>query len=87
MAQLPEEMFQFILESGTAATVGVPRLGRLIARNTTIATPHYAALTSRGTVPHISPDVLQRHTRVSAVYLGLEDCTFRERSSCSLLTR
>jgi queuine tRNA-ribosyltransferase accessory subunit len=39
-----------------------------------IETPHYVAVTSRGVVPHVSPDVLARHTSIKAVYFGLEDC-------------
>ena len=59
---------------------GGPRLGRLLLRHGhAIETPHYLAITSRGVVPHLSQDNLQRHTNIKAAYLGLEDC-----KSCSI---
>lgn len=74
MAQLPDEMLRFVVESGTHSLPG-PRVGQLLARGRPpIATPHYAPATSRGVVPHLSPDVLEKHTAISAVYMGLEDC-------------
>jgi len=51
-----------------------PRLGRLVAKNGTISTPHYIANTSRGLVPHISPDSMVKHTQLHGVYLAFEDC-------------
>ena len=45
-----------------------------------IQTPHYVAVTSRGVIPHLSPDVLQKHTRISLMYYGLEDCKFHIRA-------
>lgn len=53
------------------------RLGQLSMRGrTSISTPHFIATTSRGVIPHLSQDNLQRHTKISAVYLPLEDCAF-----------
>lgn len=73
-AQLPDEMFRFILQHAAPSESGA-RLGELTLRQRhRINTPHYVASTSRGAVPHLSPDNLARHTRISAVYLALEDC-------------
>jgi queuine tRNA-ribosyltransferase accessory subunit len=59
-----------------------PRLGQLHREGRKIIeTPHYVATTSRGVVPHISHDTLRKHTAVSSIHLGLEDC---ERAPVSL---
>ncbi|KKY28112.1 putative trna-guanine transglycosylase family protein [Diplodia seriata] len=70
--QLPDEMLNFeILKP--AATLA-PRLGRLsVPGRTTFNTPHYIALTSRGVVPHLAPDVLKKHTDLNSFYIALED--------------
>jgi hypothetical protein len=83
-------MLRFTLAQLNPATTG-PRLGQLLrAGQKAIETPHYVATTSRGVVPHISHDILRKHTEVSSIYLGLEDCTYRNfaPTSCadSLLT-
>ncbi|KAL9112320.1 MAG: hypothetical protein Q9227_003438 [Pyrenula ochraceoflavens] len=51
-----------------------PRLGslQLGARNA-IRTPHYVATTSRGIVPHLTQDLLRKHTTIGSVYMALED--------------
>lgn len=73
--RLPGEMIAFVVESGR--NVAGARLGRLAHKlRPSIATPHYAAVTSRGVIPHVSPDNVERHTRISAAYFGLEDCEF-----------
>jgi queuine tRNA-ribosyltransferase len=52
-----------------------PRLGRLaIQGRKELPTPNYLAITSRGVVPHISPDVLSSQTQIGGVHLALEDC-------------
>lgn len=51
------------------------RLGQLLLRQRqSISTPTFVAATSRGVIPHVTPDVLSKLTRVPAVYVGLEDC-------------
>ena len=37
-------------------------------------TPHYLALTTRGTVPHVSQDMMKVNTNIGSVYAALEDC-------------
>ena len=54
-----------------------PRLGVVhFPHRTAISTPHYIGLTSRGTVPHLSQDMMRDHTSISGVYAALEDCMF-----------
>lgn len=54
---------------------GTPRLGKLtFPGRAPILTPHHVVPTSRGIVPHITPDNLKKHTAVTAVHVALEDC-------------
>jgi hypothetical protein len=51
------------------------RVGTLcVKERKELETPNYIALTSRGVVPHISPDVLNEHTDFSGVLTAIEDC-------------
>lgn len=51
------------------------RLGRLaLGGRRRLETPGFVAVTSRGAVPHLTPDNLARHTSVDAAYMALEDC-------------
>lgn len=51
------------------------RLGRLaFSGRRTIDTPNYFAVTSRGAIPHITPDNANNHLDTSGVYMALEDC-------------
>lgn len=51
------------------------RLGRLIvSQRNTVDTPNFLAITSRGVIPHITPDVIQEHLKLSGVHFALEDC-------------
>ncbi|RCI07475.1 hypothetical protein L249_4555 [Ophiocordyceps polyrhachis-furcata BCC 54312] len=50
------------------------RLGRLVLPGRRlIETPSYTALTSRGCVPHLTPDNLSKHTSLGTAYMALED--------------
>ncbi|KAK5993234.1 Queuine tRNA-ribosyltransferase accessory subunit 2 [Cladobotryum mycophilum] len=50
------------------------RLGRLSLPNRKlIETPTFIVATSRGVVPHLTPDNLKKYSSVNAVYMGLED--------------
>lgn len=73
--QLPEKMLSFsCLRSPAKKGLG-PRLGRLSLPDLTrMETPHYIALTSRGAVPHLSPDLMREHAHVRGVHIALEDC-------------
>lgn len=76
LSRLPPEMLAFTLKEAVSSTLGA-RVGQLLRNGrTAIETPHYIATTSRGVVPHVSPDVLAKSTAVSAVYIPLEDCEY-----------
>lgn len=62
--------------SGLAARVGK----FVLPGRKAIQTPHFIAITSRGTVAHISPDLARKHTSISSLYLGLEDCMLSKAS-------
>ncbi|PHH79005.1 hypothetical protein CDD80_5858 [Ophiocordyceps camponoti-rufipedis] len=64
----------FRLLSSAASNGCAARLGRLsLAGRRVIETPSYFAVTSRGCVPHLTPDSLSKHTSVGAAYMALED--------------
>ncbi|KAF7720202.1 Uncharacterized protein PECH_008574 [Penicillium ucsense] len=66
------EMSFTVLSS--AAPVLAPRLGTLaLAGRQALATPNLVPLTSRGTVPHISHDMVRKETAIKNFYVGLED--------------
>jgi hypothetical protein len=52
------------------------RLGTWTKRNQVIETPNFIAITSRGVVPHMTPDVLTQHTQFQGVHMAIEDCRF-----------
>lgn len=55
------------------------RLGRLsLPGKKVLDTPNYIGNTSRGVVPHLSPDNFRSHTNLPGVYLALEDCKFQQ---------
>lgn len=69
-----DSMLNFAFTQQKSSNIG-PRLGQLrCGGRKAIETPNYVTTTSRGVVPHVSHDTLQRHTAVSSIYLGLEDC-------------
>ncbi|CAG8956246.1 hypothetical protein HYFRA_00003626 [Hymenoscyphus fraxineus] len=56
------------------------RLGRLsIAGRNDIDTPNFFSISSRGVVPHLTPDVIGEHTQPGGVHIALED--FIERAT------
>jgi hypothetical protein len=73
-AQTLDEMLRFSLNQ-TSTSECVARLGQLTLRaRVPVSTPHYIVPTSRGAIPHLSQDNIQKHTKISAVYVPLEDC-------------
>lgn len=65
----------FELISSAAIDGSAARLGKLsLPGKKVIDTPNFFAVTSRGAVPHLTPDNLSRHTSVSGVYMAFEDC-------------
>lgn len=52
------------------------RLGRLaFLGRRPIDTPNYTAVSSRGAVPHLTPDNVRKYASFGATYMALEDCT------------
>ncbi|KAL6881587.1 tRNA-guanine transglycosylase [Trichoderma novae-zelandiae] len=60
---------------GSASVDGsAARLGKLsLPGKKVVETPTFFAVTSRGAIPHLTPDNLKRHTSVSGVCMALED--------------
>jgi queuine tRNA-ribosyltransferase len=53
------------------------RLGRLtFSGSRTVDTPNFFAITSRGAVPHVTPDNLLHNVPVQGIYVALEDCKY-----------
>jgi queuine tRNA-ribosyltransferase accessory subunit len=64
------EIFKAAVGDGSAA-----RLGRLtFSGRKVIETPNFIATTIRGAVPHLTPDVVKKHTQFGGAYFALEDC-------------
>lgn len=73
-SQIPDMAFQ-LFKKGLGN--GASRLGRLsLTQRKPIETPNYIATTSRGTIPHITPDNISKHVSFGGAYMALEDCTF-----------
>ncbi|KAH6636816.1 tRNA-guanine(15) transglycosylase-like protein [Chaetomium tenue] len=63
------EVLKGALKDGVAA-----RVGRLaFAGRLPIDTPNFIGITSRGTVPHVTPDNVGKHLQTSGAYMALED--------------
>lgn len=58
-----------LINQGRSGFLTVPR--RPFGR---IETPNFLAITSRGTLNHVTPDILQEHLELSGIHLALEDC-------------
>ncbi|KAM0255223.1 hypothetical protein ACHAQJ_005987 [Trichoderma viride] len=64
----------FELVTSAAADGSAARLGKMsLPGRKVIETPNFFAVTSRGAVPHLTPDNFRKHTSVSGVYMALED--------------
>jgi len=51
------------------------RLGRLsIAERRDVETPNFLAVSSRGVIPHMTPDVISASSKIAGVHMALEDC-------------
>jgi queuine tRNA-ribosyltransferase len=71
-SQSTDMAFQ-LLKKGVAGSAA--RIGRLALPNRRpIDTPNFVASTSRGAVPHVTPDNLAKHTTFGGAYMALEDC-------------
>jgi queuine tRNA-ribosyltransferase accessory subunit len=65
----------FRLLKGTSADGAAARLGRLaLPQRRPVETPNFLDITSRGSIPHLTPDVVGKHVRSHGAYYALEDC-------------
>lgn len=63
------------LKDGVAA-----RVGRLaFAGRLPMETPNFISNTSRGAVPHLTPDNVSKHLQTVGTYMALEDCEYLDR--------
>lgn len=68
-------MMKFDLPRATGPHGPAARVGRLqLAGRAALDTPNFLANTSRGAIPHVTPDLVAQHMRIGGVYLALEDC-------------
>lgn len=75
MTSNTQENMRFELLKASSADGAGARLGRLVfSGSRTLDTPDFFAITSRGAVPHITPDNLSKHAPVRGSYIALEDC-------------
>ncbi|KAK2048905.1 tRNA-guanine transglycosylase [Colletotrichum somersetense] len=75
----------FEISKKAASGSSAARLGRLsLPKRNPIETPNYIAVGSRGVVPHVTPDNLERYSTICAVYMALED--FIEKKKPSVLS-
>jgi len=65
------EVLKAAVRDGLAARLGKLALG---GRKTVIDTPNFIASTSRGVIPHITPDNVSKHLHTGGAYMALEDC-------------
>jgi queuine tRNA-ribosyltransferase len=65
-----------ILKSSVRGTASA-RLGTLTLKGRNpIDTPNFVAMTSRGVVPHLTPDMVHKATDFGAAHMALEDCKY-----------
>jgi queuine tRNA-ribosyltransferase subunit QTRTD1 len=73
------EFFE-IIRPEDPSVVG-PRLGQLTVQGRSkLETPNFLAVSSRGVVPHMTPDVIAANSLIGGVHMALEDCKPRSRS-------
>jgi queuine tRNA-ribosyltransferase subunit QTRTD1 len=65
---------QYVADAQSSGDM-VSRVGSLeLKGRRVIETPGFLAITSRGVVPHLTPDVLAQYASFGGVHLALEDC-------------
>ena len=52
-----------------------PRLSAIRSKSgAEIFTPNYIGLSSRGCIPHLTPDMMRSETAIKGIYTAFEDC-------------
>lgn len=70
-----EEGMRFDILKAVAGDGTAARLGRLaLPRREAVDTPNFFATTSRGVVPHLTPDTIAKYGSFPGVYMAMEDC-------------
>lgn len=65
----------FELLSHVEPSIAGPRVGRLsIQGRHPFETPNFFAISSRGVIPHVTPDFISAHIRIGGIHMALEDC-------------
>lgn len=66
-------IFEILSQIDTSAAG--PRLGKLIvSERKELETPNFFAITSRGVIPHMTPDVIASQSGLGGVHIAIEDC-------------
>ncbi|RYP23558.1 hypothetical protein DL765_001072 [Monosporascus sp. GIB2] len=69
-----QEDYGMVFNVVRSVAEGAARVGRLaLPKSQPVDTPNFFGLTSRGAVPHVTPDVLAKHTQFAGSYMALED--------------
>lgn len=69
------EGMRFVILKAVGPNGASARLGRVsLPQRQTFDTPNFFAVTSRGAVPHLTPDTVARHGSFPGVYMAMEDC-------------
>jgi len=65
------DLIKTAVQNGGAAA----RLGRMALKGRLpVDTPNFFGITSRGVVPHVTPDNVSKHLKTTGAYMALEDC-------------
>ncbi|KAF3771054.1 tRNA-guanine transglycosylase [Cryphonectria parasitica EP155] len=69
-----EEGMKFDILKAVAGDGATARLGRLVLpKRQAVETPNFFTITSRGVVPHLTPDTIARYCQFPGAYLAMED--------------
>jgi queuine tRNA-ribosyltransferase subunit QTRTD1 len=49
-----------------------------------LETPNFLAVSSRGVIPHMTPDVIAASTQIGGIHMAIEDCKSGSRSRAQL---
>lgn len=64
----------FQVMSHVDLNISTPRLGRLVVEGRKdLQTPNFIAVSSRGVVPHMTPDVIAASSQIRGIHMALED--------------
>lgn len=81
MAAPQKLLFKVLSAAGDGCAA---RLGKLaLPGRRAIDTPNFTAVTSRGVVPHLTPDIVSKYTFLNSAYMALEDCMMVRPASSS----